>query len=112
MAGINFPDLTSDPVEEPSAGYRLKQFVGPLAERGITRIVRLFLDSKTFAMLYQRQAWPYTVVALLKSGLLRLKDLLLLSSADVVFVQREAMLFGPPLFEWLAARVLRRPLVL
>ena len=112
MSRMNVLGLSSYPVEEPSARYRLKQFVSPLAERGITLIVRPFLDSKAFAMLYQRQAWPYTVVALLKSGLLRLKDLLLLSSADVVFVQREAMLFGPPLFEWLAARVFRRPLVL
>ena len=110
--GMNVLGLSSYPVEEASTRYRLKQFVRPLAERGITLIVRPFLDSKTFAMLYHRHAWPYTAVALLKSGLRRLQDLSLLNSVDVVLVQREAMLFGPPLFEWLAARVLRRPLVL
>ncbi|HEV7797579.1 MAG TPA: glycosyltransferase family 4 protein [Pyrinomonadaceae bacterium] len=104
--------MSSYPVEAAATRYRMEQFIGPLAREGITLTVRPFLDSKTFAMLYQRGALPHTVLAFMKSGLRRLQDLLLLSQADVVLVQREAMLFGPPLFEWLAARVFRRPLVL
>src|SRR5260370_7666842 len=46
------------------------------------------------------------------SALLRLGDLALIPGVDVVLIQREAMMFGPPLFEWFAARVLRRPMVL
>lgn len=99
-------------MEAAATRYRLEQFIRPLAARGITLTVRPFLDSKAFEMLYQRHALPYTALALMKSGLRRLQDLLLLSKADVVLVQREAMLFGPPLFEWLAVRVFRRPLLL
>ncbi|HAF14712.1 MAG TPA: hypothetical protein DCK93_01800 [Blastocatellia bacterium] len=109
---MNVLGLSSYPVEAAATRYRLEQFVGPLADRGITLTVRPFLDSKAFEMLYQRHALPYTAVALMKSGLRRLKDLLLLSQADAVLVQREAMLYGPPLIEWLAVRVFRRPLVL
>ncbi len=109
---MNVLGLSSYPVEAAATRYRLEQFVGPLADRGITLTVRPFLDSKAFEMLYQRHALPYTLLALVKSGLRRLKDVLLLSQTDVVLVQREAMLFGPPLIEWLAVRVFKCPMVL
>jgi len=109
---MNVLGLSSYPVEAAATRYRLEQFVGPLADRGITLTVRPFLNSKAFEMLYQRRALPYTSLALIKSGLRRLKDLLSLSQTDVVLVQREAMLFGPPLIEWLSVRVFRRPMVL
>jgi glycosyltransferase involved in cell wall biosynthesis len=109
---MNVLGLSSYPVEAAATRYRLEQFVGPLANRGITLTVRPFLDSQVFGSLYHRHALPYTAVGLVKSGLRRLKDLLLLSRADAVLVQREAMLFGPPLIEWLAVRVFRRPMVL
>lgn len=109
---MNVLGLSSYPVEAAATRYRLQQFVGPLADRGITLTVRPFLDSKAFGMLYQRHALPYTALALMKSGLRRLRDLLLLSRADAVLVQREAMIFGPPLIEWLAVRVFRCAMVL
>jgi len=109
---MNVLGLSSYPLEAAATRYRLEQFVDPLADRGITLTVRPFLDSKTFKMLYQRRALPYTSLALVKSGFGRLKDLLSLRQTDAVLVQREAMLFGPPLIEWLAVRVFKRPMVL
>jgi glycosyltransferase involved in cell wall biosynthesis len=104
--------LASYPVEAAATRYRLHQFVGPLAERGLTLTIKPFLSSSTFETLYRRRAWPRTALTLLKSTLLRLRDVLLFKQSDVVLVQREAMIFGPPLFEWLAVRVCKRPLVL
>jgi len=109
---MNVLGLTSYPVESATARYRLEQFIAPLADRGITLTFKPFLDSKAFEMLYQRRALPYTALALLKSGLRRLADLLLLSQADAVLVQREAMIFGPPLIEWMTVRLFKRPMVL
>ncbi|HYE64810.1 MAG TPA: glycosyltransferase family 4 protein [Pyrinomonadaceae bacterium] len=105
--------LASYPIEAAATRYRLAQFVAPLAERGITLTVRPFINSQMFAALYQpRRHMPRTILGLLKSATHRLGDVWRAQDADVLLVQREAMIFGPPLIEWLATRALRRPMVL
>src|SRR5450432_653068 len=104
--------LASYPVEAAATRYRLQQFVAPLAQRDISLTIQPFIDRKLFAQLYRRDALPRTAIGLLKSALLRLTDVVRASGADVILVQREAMIFGPPLIEWLIARALRRPMVL
>lgn len=104
--------LASYPVEAAATRYRLQQFVAPLAERGISLAIHPFIDAQLFAQLYRRDALPRTAIGLLKAALLRLTDVIRASRADVILIQREAMIFGPPLVEWLTARALRRPMVL
>jgi len=104
--------LASYPMEAACTRYRVEQFVQPLAQRGITVTVRPFIDSDLFARLYQQRSWLRTALGLTKSGLLRLRDVVAAANADVVLVQREAMLIGPPIIEWLTTRVLRRTMVL
>src|ERR1051325_3013227 len=104
--------LASYPVEAAATRYRLQQFIEPLASRGIELTVSPFISSRAFASLYQRRAITRTAITMLKSTVLRLGLLRLFKQSDAVLVQREAMLFGPPLFEWLGTRVYKRPLVL
>ncbi len=104
--------LTSYPTEAAATRYRLQQFVAPLAERGITMVIHPFLDSKLFGQLYRRNSWPQTTIGLIKAALRRPFDVFAARHADVVMIQREAMMFGPPLIEWLTTRVLKRPMVL
>ncbi len=104
--------LSSYPTEAAATRYRLEQFVAPLAERGIELTIHPFIDAKLFERLYKPGAWLRTVGALLKSAVLRLKELPAARNADVVLIQREAMIFGPPLIEWLTTRAAKRPLVL
>ncbi|HZH92013.1 MAG TPA: glycosyltransferase family 4 protein [Pyrinomonadaceae bacterium] len=104
--------LASYPVEAAATRYRLHQFIAPLAERGITLTVHPFVDSQLFASLYRRQEWPRTVRGLLRSAVRRLNDVWDARGADVLLVQREAMMIGPPLVEWLITKVGRCPMVL
>ena len=104
--------LASYPVEAAATRFRLQQFIEPLAARGITLSIRSFLNSEQFKQLYRQKSWPRTAMGLLGSSLSRLRDLAAARQADVILVQREAMMFGPPIIEWLGARVLKRPMVL
>jgi glycosyltransferase involved in cell wall biosynthesis len=104
--------LASYPIEAAATRYRLNQFIGPLADRNIELEVRPFLDSKLFGALYRRGGRGRTALGLARATLKRLADPLDARRADVLLVQREAMLFGPPVIEWLATHVWRRPMVL
>src|SRR5437016_899279 len=104
--------LASYPKEAAATRYRLEQFVAPLAERGICLTIRPFIDSDLFEQLYRRKSWPRTAIGLMKSALLRSSDVLVARQAEVVLIQREAMIFGPPVIEWLTTRLLKRPMVL
>ena len=109
---MNVLALSSYPVEAAATRYRLVQYVAALAMRGITLEIRPFLDSKLFTSLYRRGELPRTSLGLLRAGIRRLGDVFAARNVDVVFVQREAMIFGPPLIEWLAKRLGNCPLVL
>lgn len=104
--------LASYPLEAAATRYRVEQFVGPLAERGITLKVRPFLDSRLFASLYRREELPRNALGLMGAAMKRFADVWDARGADCIFVQREAMMFGPPVIEWLATRAAKRPMVL
>jgi len=109
---MNVLALASYPVEAAATRFRLQQFVEPLARRGVTLTIVPFLDSKRFANLYRPKSLAATVFGLASSALRRLTDLRLARKADVVLIQREAMIVGPPLIEWITTRLLKRPMVL
>lgn len=104
--------LSSYPIEAAATRYRLAQFVAPLAERGITLDLRPFLSSQLFASLYRRTEIAGTAFGLMQSALRRFADVYAARDADVMLVQREAMMFGPPLIEWLAIKFAHCPMVL
>lgn len=112
MKRIRVLALASYPVESASSRYRITQFLEPLAQRGIDVTFSPFLDAALFADLYTPGRLLRRAPRLLLAILRRFGAIIRAVRADVVFVQREAMLFGPPIVEWAIARLLRRPMIL
>jgi hypothetical protein len=104
--------LCSYPLEAAATRFRLLQLAPALAREGIELETVPFLDAAGFAQLYDRAAWPNTARRLVAAGLRRIRDTAKARSADVLLVQREAMLFGPPLVEWMSTTAGGPPLVL
>ena len=104
--------FASYPVEAAATRYRLHQFIEPLAERGIEITLHPFLDSNEFATLYRSGSALQTALGLTKASARRVADLIAARKADLIFVQREAMILGPPIIEWLAMRFGSCPMVL
>lgn len=97
LALCSFPEVAA------ATRFRLLQLRPELAGAGIDLEVRPFVDEATFAELYDRSAWRRTAPRLAAAGARRLAVVLRSWGADVALVQREAMLFGPPVVEWLLA---------
>jgi glycosyltransferase involved in cell wall biosynthesis len=86
------------------------QYVPLLAKQGIDMDVRPFLSNRVFAGLYDRKRVLLTAGGIVAGIARRMRDVLDLDTYDLVFVQREAALVGPPVLEWVAHRGL--PMVL
>jgi glycosyltransferase involved in cell wall biosynthesis len=104
--------LSSYPVESAATRFRLTQFVDPLAKLGIELTVSPFLDSRSFKEFYSGGGALRKAFAMLPSIFKRIREIFTVRRYDLIFVQREAMLFGPPIFERLFKAIAGRPMVL
>jgi glycosyltransferase involved in cell wall biosynthesis len=109
---MNVLGVSTYPVTAACTRLRIAQFVSVLRERGIRVSLLPFLDERAFERLYDRRRWLANTVSVSMGVMRRILQIPRLAFTDVVFIQREAMLIGPPLFEMLARRVFRRPLLL
>ena len=104
--------LCAAPEISASTRYRLAQYVEPLRRRGINLEVRPFLSSEQFARFYQNTGTAARLGVVARPLARRFFDALDARKADVILVQREALFFGPAIFEWLARTVGKTPMTL
>ena len=104
--------LCAAPEISASTRYRMAQYVEPLRRRGIELDMRPFLSSEQFAKFYENTGTAARLGMVAGPILRRFLDALDARKADLIFVQREALFFGPAIFEWLARNLGRTPMVL
>lgn len=109
---MNVLGLASYPVESAATRCRMIQFIEPLAERKINLTVSPFLDSRKFADFYAQGNILRKALGICQPVFQRLAQSFSIRKFDLLFVQREAMFFGPAFFENLYQKIGNVPLVL
>ena len=104
--------LAPYPAEAASTRFRVAQLVPLLEEMGIACDLKPFIDAALFKRLYRKDRMARNALGITWAAMKRCYDLLSAGDYDVVFVQREAALVGPPLIERAVTEWFKKPLVL
>ena len=99
------------PGRAPSQRFRFEQYLDVLTEAGHTYRLVPFLDEATWAILYKPGQTGRKVLGILAGLWRRLMLLFSVSGYDFVFIHREAAPIGPPVFEWIIAKVLGKKII-
>lgn len=92
----------------PSQRFRFEQYLPLLEQEGYEIVYKSFLSEKTWDVLYKDGGVFQKIFGVLGSFLRRWIDIFKIKKTDLVFVHREMSHIGPPIFEWITAKVLRR----
>ena len=97
--------------EAPSQRFRFEQYLDLLRQKGFEYHISSFLDLEAWDILYKPGHYLSKIVKILSGFGHRFADLFKMSSYDFIFIHREASPIGPPVFEWIMAKVLRKKII-
>ena len=94
--------------EAPSQRFRFEQYIDELHDQDLSIEIHPFLSKKTWQLLYKKGSFFGKALGILGSFWRRFLLLFRLINADYIFIHREASMIGPPIFEWIIAKLLRK----
>jgi glycosyltransferase involved in cell wall biosynthesis len=104
--------LVPHPLQKsPSQRFRFEQYFAKLDEKGIQYRVQSFLSENNWQVFFESGNVVPKALALINGFAKRIWICFSMIKFDFVFVHREAAPAGPPIFEWFAARLLKRKLI-
>jgi glycosyltransferase involved in cell wall biosynthesis len=98
-------------MEAASTRFRATQFFPFLEAHGVSCELASMMTAQEFATFYSTTGRLKKAVRLIGGGVTQALRTAQARRFDVVIVQRGALIFGPPILEWILARVARVPLV-
>lgn len=96
--------------KSPSQRFRFEQYFGRLTSAGHQFQVKSFLSDKGWDRIYTA-GWVGKSLAVLAGFGRRLVHITSAAGSDLVFIHREAAPLGPPIFEWLIAKVFGKKII-
>lgn len=97
--------------EAPSQRFRYEQYLDLLKEKGYKFEVKAFYSKETWKILHFEGNTLAKIFRVLASFFVRFSHVLKARKYDVVFIHREVAPIGPPFFEWILAKVLKKKIV-
>lgn len=96
----------------PSQRFRVELFEPYLQNVGIDYKIAPFMDAHTWKILYKNGSAIQKVWGIIKGYLKRIKTVLFdVHGYDYIFVHREGAPMGPPVFEWVVAKLWRKKMI-
>lgn len=97
--------------ESPSQRFRFEQYFGLLEDHGYQLRIQSFLPPGKWRLFYQHGHTVRKALMMVNGFLKRTGVLLSLSRFDRVFIHRETAPIGPPIVEWVIAKVFRKKII-
>ncbi len=97
--------------ESPSQRFRFEQYFDILKDHGYAYTTQSFLDSLNWKVFFQSGKSLTKLKAIVAGFVKRMIVLFKSPMYDFVFIHREVTPLGPPVFEWLLAKVFRRKII-
>jgi glycosyltransferase involved in cell wall biosynthesis len=97
--------------QSPSQRFRFEQYFDALTERNVSYQLQSFLSHDHWRVFYGKGNDLLKVKCILSGFIRRAMALFAVLSYDFVFIHREATPIGPPIFEWIIAKLLRRKII-
>lgn len=96
----------------PSQRFRVELFEPYMQEAGIEYTIAPFISARTWDILYKKGSAIQKAAGIINGYLKRLKTVLIdIHQYDYVFVHREGAPMGPPVFEWIVAKLWRKKMI-
>lgn len=93
--------------QAPSQRFRYEQYLNLLQKNNIFFVQAPFLDMDTWNALYKKGNFFKIFIGVIKGVFKRFSLLLSINKYDYIFIHREALPYGPPIFEFLITKVIR-----